>query len=150
MFGFDNTFADALAELGMAWQPAGAPAPEPYFLIMIGAAGGASIIDSFLAIRHSECTNWQGTNTFPDAVVSDVQNTPFRAVNMSFDGVGQLRYPFTTDQAAFVRNHSENMMVSCYMCSSVNHRIAQQRAMNGDDAWRGRTLPEAVASAWVM
>lgn len=147
--GLGVSLGGGLSFLAARPRPAaGAPAPEPYFLIMIGAAGGASIIDSFLAIRHSECTNWQGTNTFPDAVVTDVQNTPFRAVNMSFDGVGQLRYPFTTDQAAFVRNHSENMMVSCYMCSSVNHRIAQQRAMNGDDAWRGRTLPEAVATAY--
>ncbi|MFO0725893.1 MAG: hypothetical protein U1E65_19065 [Myxococcota bacterium] len=123
-------------------------APEPYFLIMIGAAGGASIIDSFLAIRQSECTDWQNINVFPDAAVTNVQNTPFRAVNMSFDGVGALHYPFTTDQASFVQRHSSNMMVSCYMCSSVNHRIAQQRAMNGDDAWRGRTLPEAVATAY--
>ena len=55
------------------------------FLITIGATGGASIIDSFLAVRESEVTaaggNAAAVNAFPDANVVDVG--PFRAVTMA-------------------------------------------------------------------
>src|SRR5687767_7130585 len=60
-----------------AWAQ-GAPAKKPRFLIVIGAMGGASIIDSFLAIRGSESANAANINTFPDAEVLDVAGSPFR------------------------------------------------------------------------
>ncbi|RYZ33063.1 MAG: hypothetical protein EOO71_42820, partial [Myxococcaceae bacterium] len=56
---------------------------KPKFLIVIGAAGGASIVDSFLAVRQSECANAGALNTFPDAQVQSVAGSPFRAVKYS-------------------------------------------------------------------
>ena len=42
---------------------------KPRFLVVISAAGGASIIDSFLAVRQSESNNAANVNCFPDASV---------------------------------------------------------------------------------
>ena len=47
---------------------------KPKFLVVISAAGGASIIDSLLAVRASESSNAAGLNTFPDASVQSVPN----------------------------------------------------------------------------
>jgi hypothetical protein len=121
------------------------PAPDPYFLIVIGATGGASIVDSFMAVRHGECASFETLNTFPDATVQSVTNTPFRAVNTSMDSVGPIPLPFSSDQVRFVQRNSADMMVVPYTGTSVNHRVGQKRTITGNDAWHGRTLQEAVA-----
>jgi hypothetical protein len=118
---------------------------KPYFLIVLPGAGGASIIDSALAIRHSESPNWETVNSFPDNEVLAIPDSPLRAVNMRRGNVGQIPIPFVSDQAAFVNRHKQDMMAVTVTGTSVNHRVAQKRSLTGNEAWNGRTLQEVVA-----
>lgn len=116
------------------------------FLIVVGAAGGASIIDSLLAVRASEAgTQASRLNTFPDAQVQGVDGSPFRAVRVSSPKLGNINVPVNTNQLPFVRKHRDSMLVATSVGTSVNHVIAQKRSLTGNAAWRGRTLQECVA-----
>ncbi len=122
---------------------------KPKFLIVIAGAGGASLIDSFLAIRESEAGNAAPTlNCFRDAEVESWTDTPFRAVNLQRNQVGAIPIPFRTNQSAFVRKHMNDLMVVTHTGTSVNHTVAQKRAITGNEAWNGRTLQEAVAAEY--
>ncbi|MFO0725791.1 MAG: hypothetical protein U1E65_18550 [Myxococcota bacterium] len=123
-------------------------AQKPYFLIVIPAAGGASIIDGPLAIREGESPNAMTINAFPDAEVVSVANSPFRAVNLRRNAAGPIPFPFTTNQEAFVTKHKDDMMAVTVTGTSVNHRVAQKRSLTGNEAWHGRTLQEAVAAQY--
>ena len=124
-------------------------ADDRRFLIVIGGIGGASIIDSFMAVRQSETTAAGGTpailNVFPDAQVASVSGTPFRAVNLTGSGLSLPITPINTNQVPFVTAHKNDLMVSTVETTSVNHTIAQKRSITGNNAWKGRTLQEAVA-----
>jgi hypothetical protein len=135
------------ASLGAAslLRPAVAQERAPKFLIVIGANGGASIIDSFLAIRHSECNNADTINCFPDEQVSSFAGSPLRAVDLSLPTTGPLPFPLEARQSEFVRKYQNEMLVVPLRHSSVNHLVGQQRAITGNSAWRGRTLQECVA-----
>lgn len=120
---------------------------KPRFLIVVAGAGGASIIDSFLAIRQSEAGGSAGgLNCFPDNEVSDIG--PFRAVDLSRRAVGAIPIPFRSNQSDFVRRHQNDLMVVTQTGTSVNHTIAQKRSLTGNEAMNGRTLPEAVAAEY--
>ena len=118
---------------------------KPKFLVVISAAGGASIVDAFLAVRASESTNAANINTFPDASVQAVPNSPFRAVRYSGNALGSIPIPVSADQLAFVTKYKDQMLVATSVGTSVNHVIAQKRSITGNAAWRGRTLQEIVA-----
>lgn len=118
---------------------------HPKFLIVLASTGGASIVDSFLAVRNSECPNTATLNTFPDADVTNVAGTPFRAVRYSASAMGAIPIPVSTDQNAFVNKHKDSMLVAANLGTSVNHVIAQKRSITGNGAWKGRTLQECVA-----
>lgn len=118
---------------------------KPKFLVVISAAGGASIIDSLLAVRASESSNAANVNTFPDASVQAVANSPFRAVRYQGTSLGSIPIPVNADQLAFVNKYKDQMLVATSVGTSVNHVIAQKRALTGNGAWRGRTLQEVVA-----
>ena len=118
------------------------------FLIVLAATGGASIIDAMLAVRESESANASIMNTYPDGMVTDIDGTPFRAIDQRLDGIGPLPYSGLVNQSNFVRRHAQNMMVVTHTGTSVNHIIAQKRSLTGNDAWAGRTLPEAVAAKY--
>ncbi len=119
---------------------------RPRFLIVVGAAGGASIVDSFLAVRASEAgVDAARLNTFADAQVLDVPGSPFRAVRVSSLRLGDIPVPVFTDQLPFVTKHKDSMLVATTVGTSVNHAIAQKRSLTGNAAWRGRTLQECVA-----
>ena len=121
---------------------------QPKFLIVVGATGGASMIDAFLAIRAGESRNAGGINTFPDAQVASVAGTPFRAVDLRGAGFNILGTPVQSNQIPFVQAHSQDMMVVSVEHTSVNHTIAQKRSITGNGAWLGRTLQEAVAAQY--
>lgn len=122
---------------------------KPYFLIVIPAAGGGSLIDSFLAIRQSESPNAAELNCFPDGEVKDIAGSPFRAVDLSRQQAGQIPIPFTTNQSAFVNKHKQDLMVVTSTGTSVNHHVAQHRSLTGGGgAWNGKTLQEAVAEKY--
>lgn len=118
---------------------------KPCFLIVLSALGGASIIDSFLAIRESESANGRIINAFPDDAVKDIEGSRLRAVDLRLDSLGPIPLPIVTHQSAFVNKHKQDMMVVTLTGTSVNHVIAQKRAITGNDAWSGRTLQEMVA-----
>ena len=118
---------------------------KPRFLIVLAGPGGASIIDSFLAIRESESANPLAINAFPDDEVKDIMGSPIRAVDLRRDSIGQIPFPFATRQSAFVNKHKQDMMVVTSTGTSVNHLIAQKRSLTGNGAWSGRTLQEMVA-----
>lgn len=122
---------------------------KPKFLIVIAASGGASIVDSFMAVRASEAgMNAARFNTFPDAQVQAVSGSPFRAVKVSAPKLGSIPIAVNADQLAFVQRHRDDMLVAASVGTSVNHVIAQKRSLNGNGAWKGRTLQEAVALQW--
>lgn len=118
---------------------------DPRFLIVLAATGGASIIDSALAIRESESSNPQGLNTFPDSQVVDISGTNLRAVN--YDG-SILGSPIQTSQSTFINNHKDDIMVATYTGTSVNHTVAQRRSITGNGGWNGRTIQEVVAQVY--
>lgn len=124
-------------------------AKKPKFLIVIAGAGGASLIDSFLAIRASEAgAGAAELNCFADAEVESFTDSPFRAVNLRRNAVGAIPIPYRTDQSSFVRKHKDDLMVVTQTGTSVNHTVAQKRSLTGNDAWNGRTLQEAVAAEY--
>jgi len=133
------------AAFGLAPRRGRAQSERPRFLIVVGASGGASIIDSALAIRASECATPETLACYPDAAVHDVAGSPFRAVEWSGDAVGAIPAPFSTDQRAFFRKHKEALLVATVEGTSVNHQVGQRRAITGNEAWAGRTIQECVA-----
>jgi hypothetical protein len=117
----------------------------PKLLLVVGAMGGGSIVDSFLAVRASECgANAPTLNTFPDGAVSTIG--AFRAVTQSGTKLGQIPLPYSSNQVAFVNAHKDDMLVATTLNTSVNHPIAQNRSVTGNDANKGRTLQEQVAA----
>lgn len=135
------------SEEGVTIQPGPVEPVKPKFLIVIGATGGASIIDSFLAIRESESSNAPKINCFPDSQVLDVNGSPFRSVKLDNFALSEtLPLPISTDQSNFAKNHKDDMMVVTGTGTSVNHVIGQKRSVTGAGAWAGRTLAECVAN----
>ena len=118
---------------------------KPRFLVVIGGFGGASIVDSCLAIRENETANPRTINAFPNAEVKDIAGSPFRAVDLARPGIGDIGIPFVAVQSDFVNKHKDDMMVVTQTGTSVNHAIAQKRSLTGNGAFYGRTLQEAVA-----
>ena len=117
----------------------------PRFLIVLCATGGASIVDSFLAVRESETKNAASLNAYPDTLVQAIPDTPFRAIDFAAERVGLIPASFKANQSNFVRKHARDMLVVTHTGTSVNHRVAEHRSVNGNAAWKGRTLQEAVA-----
>ncbi|MEM1024657.1 MAG: hypothetical protein AAGD10_04925 [Myxococcota bacterium] len=112
------------------------------FLIILCGLGGYSIQDAFMAVRVSEAASPAELNCFPDEFIEEIG--PFRAVSMAPGTEGASGYP--SFQAEFLRRHASETTVWTQRASSVNHLNAQTRCLNGDAAWAGRTLMEAVAA----
>lgn len=115
------------------------------FLIVLGASGGASIIDGPLAIRASESSAASRLNTFADSLVTGIDGSPLRAVDLDRDAVGPIPIGFQARQSGFLQRHHQDMLVSTVRGTSVNHGIAQRRSVTGNEAWLGRTLQEMCA-----
>lgn len=123
----------------------GDPDDRTSFLIVLAAPGGASIIDSVMAIRASESGNASTLNCFEDALVQNIEGSPFRAIDMRRSDLGAIPASFQSNQSNFVRRHHNDMMVFTEERTSVNHFIGQRRSITGNEAWNGRTLQEMVA-----
>jgi len=126
---------DALAE----------QAGQPKFLIVLGASGGASIVDGPLAVRASECATPSTLNTFADELVTGWDGSPFRAVDLSGSSIGAIPAGFEVNPSSLLGNLREDLLVATWNRTSVNHAIGQRRAITGNEAWKGRTLQELVA-----
>lgn len=139
--------AGALAATGLP-RFASAQTADPRFLVVVCAAGGASIIDGPLAIRHGESANSQTVNCFPDGEVKSIPGTDIRAVDLRRGSAGAIPFPFQSNQSDFVRRHKDDLLVVTHTGTSVNHTIAQKRSLTGNAAWNGRTLQEQVACTY--
>jgi len=122
------------------------------FLIVMHGSGGASIVDSFMALASSEVQsaggNSAGLNCYEPAQLVRFPDSPLRAVNYqgTIAVLGGLKVQ--GDQEAFVKKHKQDMMVVTTESTSVTHVTAQKRAITGNEAWSGRTIQEAVASVY--
>ena len=123
-------------------------ASDPRFLIVMTGTGGASIIDAMLAIKESESSNASLINAYPDTLVSEFDDSPFRAIDRQLNNIGPLPYSGETNQSNFVARNAQDMMVVTHTGTSVNHLIAQKRSVTGNDAWGGKTLQELVAESY--
>jgi hypothetical protein len=119
---------------------------DPRFLIVLSSFGGANLVDSFMAVRESESANAAKMNIYPDSLVQTVGG--FRAIDLKSKTIGAIPASFTANQSNFIKKHGQDMMVVTQTGSSVNHFVGQQRSINGNAAWQGRTLQEAVAQAY--
>lgn len=115
------------------------------FLIVLTAGGGASIIDSLMAISDSESQNSNLINCFPDEKITRFQNSSLRAVDLARSDLGAIPASFQSNQSNFVRKHMADIMGVTWERTSVNHTIGQRRSVTGNEVWQGRTMQEIVA-----
>lgn len=139
--GAYSAFGGALGQRVRAAHAASAT--DRRFLITLGLTGGASIIDSFLAVRESASANGAAINAFPDNQIVDVG--PFSCVDLSAAGLNLIGTPANFNHGQFAQTHIDDLMVVTVQNTSVNHVLAQKRSINGNAAWGGRTLQEMVA-----
>lgn len=104
---------------------------DPKFVIMLGCFGGASALDCFLPVDHS-------------AALTDANRGT--VISYPTQQIGNIRTVDRSTPVSFLQDHGHDCTVLGTQSSSVNHFVAQNRAMTGRDAWAGRTLAEAVAS----
>lgn len=110
------------------------------YVFVIAAAGGASIIDSFLAQANGP----SGFNNLQQPNGSAFRCPP--VLNNSIQGAIDLGNGYA--QSTFLTKHTSDTIVVTNEVSSVNHIIAAKRAVTGDNANSGRTITEAAAMAF--
>jgi hypothetical protein len=117
-------------------------------LFVISAGGGASIVDSFMAVKQSECPDASRFICYPDAFVTTDAATGLRALDLPQDhrnflgGIG-TGTPYT--QSTFLNRFKDDLAVMTLEGTSVNHLVAQKRSMNGFGIHRDRSLLELIA-----
>lgn len=115
------------------------------FLFVVGAFGGGSIIDSFLPLARSAVQPPGDPDTliaYPDAVVVQPPGSNLRTIGaLPLGDLFVAQYELET----FLRRHMEDMTVIPVTNTSVNHVVAQKRAINGAGINGGKTLMEAMA-----
>ena len=136
----------------LAQTNTGGPMAER-LLFVITATGGGSLTDSFMAVGESECSSPEVANNlivYPDEFIASVPGTNIRALNTPFGWSTYLgAYPGNGyNQLEFVTKHASDMAVMTVMNSSVNHLVAQQRALNGDGILGGQTITEHLAEIY--
>ncbi|MBC7659299.1 MAG: hypothetical protein H7249_06280 [Chitinophagaceae bacterium] len=131
-----------LAVLGLTGNAANllAQAQGKKYIFTICAAGGANIADCFLA---------QSTGAAAYDNMPTINGSPLRAapvLSNSIKGVINLGNGYA--QETFLKKFAADTLVMTAEVSSVNHNVAGKRAVTGDNANQGRTLPEAIAMAY--
>lgn len=138
----------------------GVAAPAGKLLFTITASGGGSITDSFLAQGASDIVAGERNNLicYPDQYVGtfggDV-GTPGSALKY-LDLPDSWRTFLVPNgptgngylQQSFLTRHGADTAVLSTEVTSVNHAVAQKRAMTGAGIHDGRTISEAVAERW--
>ena len=122
---------------------------KPRFLIVIGAFGGGAIIDSFLPVRASDAASPDAIDCFPDQQIVTYADSPIRAVDTVTEFSPFFGPNTPLPLSWFTDKHRHQMMVTTVEGSSVNHAVAQHRALTGGgSALHGRTLQECTALAY--
>lgn len=119
--------------------------PGQPFLFVVGASGGASMSDAFLPVLDTEVSSPSLASeliVYPEAAVGQPTGSLIRCVKNI--GSGSL---FTTDYdlETFLAKHYQDMVVMTVRNTSVNHVVAQKRAITGAGIDGGRTIQEAMA-----
>lgn len=114
-------------------------------LFVVCATGGGNIVDSFLPVLDSEVSEGdpESLTTYPESLIVQPQGSNIRCV-------GTLpEYSFFTSNFSMqtlLQNHYADMVVLAHECTSVNHTVAQKRAVTGAGVNFGRTIMEANAA----
>ena len=135
----------------------------PRFLVILTAHGGASIVDSLLAVSRSECEAAGGDpsrrTTFADEPLTPPTNASYQYLRSIPDSPfrapvwrGEINFgrPITRtiDLFNLINKHKQDMLVMTQTVTSVNHDVGQARSVTGNGAWRGRTIQEEMAAAY--
>ena len=119
--------------------------PEQRFLFTIAAFGGASLLDSFLPVPVSAVEPPGDPSrliAYPDAIVHQPAGSNLRCISgVPADPLWASGY----DMGTFLDAHYRDMVVLPATVTSVNHIVAQHRAVTGAGANAGRTIMEAMA-----
>jgi hypothetical protein len=115
----------------------------PKLLFVVAASGGASIVDSFLPVSRTEAGSAApNIIAYADGAIEQVPGAAFRCVrNLGGTDLFNSDYELST----FVRRHMADMVVATQEVTSVNHVVAQRRAITGAGIHGGRTIQEATA-----
>lgn len=124
------------------------PAPAEKLLFVVCAAGGGSILDSFLPVADTEVSAPDLAQTLsvqPSSLVRQPNGSNIRCVGNRGGTVAELPAGYPISQDLFLERHAADTVVMTLEGTSVNHRVAQKRSLTGAGADRGRTILEAVA-----
>jgi hypothetical protein len=131
---------------GLASRRARAQAADPNrkLLFVIAAAGGGSIIDSFLPILDTETPNGATLVTYPSSFIAQPAGSAFRCVHSAVP-IPLLGGNIVGHMLPFLQRHGSDTVVMTQEGTSVNHIIAQKRSLTGAGIHGGRTILEAAA-----
>ncbi|MFM2419190.1 MAG: hypothetical protein RL385_3913 [Pseudomonadota bacterium] len=118
--------------------------PREKFLFVVTANGGGSMLDSFYPVIGAELKNGKSDvlTTYPESLVAQPKGSTIRCVKrMENTGIFTSAYSLET----LVEKHFADMVIVPVDNTSVNHVVAQKRAITGSGVDRGRTIMEAVA-----
>ena len=115
-------------------------------LFVVGASGGASIVDSFMPVSTDEVPASADTDRLdvyrPEELIQP-EGSRIRCVRpLANTGFLTPGYAMQT----FLEDHYQTMTVVAHEVTSVNHLVAQKRSVTGANVNRGRTIAEAVAA----
>lgn len=116
---------------------------EKRYLFIVAAAGGASIVDSFLS-------STEGPAAYSSNVINKPDNSPFSCVlplNNSI-GDGGLKLGNGYSQKTFLDKYKNEMAVFTLEGTSVTHSVAAKRSLTGDNINKGKTLGEQIALSY--
>lgn len=117
--------------------------PDEKFLFVITANGGGSMVDSFYPILESEVQgDGKVLTTYEESLIAKPNGSNLRCVKRTAN-VGTFTSPYSLE--TLVAKHYADMVVVPVDNTSVNHLVAQKRAITGAAIDSGRTIMEAVA-----
>ncbi len=121
----------------------------PRHLFVIGALGGANILDSFMPLARDASAEAPGITSFAPSLIETVKGVDLRCVApLTSEIAGPPPYSADFAQRTFLERHGADTAVMTLDHSSVNHGVGQRRAMNGGGTFQGRNLLEAVAAKY--
>lgn len=121
-------------------------APSRY-LFVVGALGGASILDSFLPLLDTASPEAPGLISFEERNIETVNGVDLRCIApLTSEVAGPPPHSAPYAQRTFLERHGTDTAVMTLDHSSVNHGVGQRRAIDGGGVNSGRTLLEAAAA----
>jgi hypothetical protein len=118
--------------------------PDEKFFFVVTATGGGAMTDAFHPMLPNEVTGSNASNlaTYSESQVAKPSGSNLRCVKrISSAGVFQSSYSLET----LLAKHAADMVLIPVDNTSVNHVVAQKRAVTGSNINAGRTIMEAVA-----